>query len=219
MYHPNHHIMYCPVDLPRYEPEGEIEANFETQFEVPFSSQDRLTESYMNDGLPYATQRPWLPGIQEKFPRLVAFIEEHLPFETVCFAKIFRSKENLGFHVDIGKFDQVSKDYYDHLYRSSPSGYRIVLGGQYEDVLHYQSHPGNPREKWTASKLPQETNVFVHSSVDAVHGAIYDPNQKRYVLFIHGWLNLKKHYDLIERSVAKYGEFALDYSTLIRNTR
>lgn len=216
MFHPRHNIMYCPVDLPRYESEGEIERNFETQVEVGFSTQDRLTDSYMDDGLPYETPREWLPEARDKFPRLISFIEEHLPFETVCFAKIFRSKNNLGFHVDIGKFDQVGKSFYDHLYRASPAGYRIVLGGQYENVLHYQPYSGTPREKWVPSHLPKETNVFVHSSVDAVHGALYDPLVKRYTLFIHGWLDLKRHHELIERSYQKYQEHSLTYTDLIK---
>jgi len=219
MFHPNHDIAYSPIDLPRYDPRGEIEAGFSTDFASPVWTQDRLTENYATDGLPYSTPREWLPEAKARFPRLIDFVDEHLPFREKCIAKIIYSAKdkNLGFHVDIGRFDHVDLDYYDHQYRFAPCAYRVVLGGQYQKVLFYASRPDAPREKWTWSELPMETSTFVHSSVDSLHGAVYDHSVKRFILLIHGWVDLQRHYELLTRSREKYEKYVITHTRLIEN--
>ena len=217
MLHKNHDLTYCPVDLPRYEPEGEIENGFSEAYQSHIWSQDRLMPSYATDGLPYSHPREWYPEVVERFPRLVAYVKEHIPLRSICIAKILQSRNNLGFHVDIGKFDYPERDFYDHQYDHAPCAYRIVLGGQYRNVLYYASSTDVPREKWTWSQLPDETNVFVHSPVDSLHGTIYDPGIKRYILFIHGWLDVRRHYEIVERSRRKYADYAITFADLARN--
>ncbi len=219
MFHPNHDIAYSPIDLPRYDPQGEIESGFNTDFASPAWTQNRLTENYSTDGQPYSMPRPWLADAKSRFPRLIDFVDEHLPFKTVCIAKIIYSAndQNLGFHVDIGRFDTPDKVYYDHQYRYAPCAYRIVLGGQYQKVLFYASRADAPREKWTWSELPMETNVFVHSSVDSLHGAVYDHSIKRFILIIHGWMDLERHHELLTRSRKKYAQYVITQDDLIRN--
>lgn len=209
----NHDLTYCPIDLPRYESQGEISRNFDVKVVNAVGAQDRLVSIYSEDGLPYHTARPWLEGTREKFPRLIEYIETHLPYRSICIAKILRSTNNLGWHVDIGRFDAPEKHFYDYQYENSPCAYRVVLEGQYEEVLYYAAYHDLPKDKWICSRLPDSTNVFVHGC-DSIHRTSYDFSINRYILFIHGYLDLDRHRELLDRSRKKYADYVITYQDM-----
>lgn len=207
-------ISYLPVDLPRFTHQDEILRGFDENFFNHSWAQDRLTPTFRTDGHPYDRERKWLPEAQERFPNLIEYIKAHLPFRGICIAKILRSEQNIGSHVDIGKFDRVGREFYLHQCDHAPCAYRIVLNGEYDRVLYYSLRDRADPSEWVYSRLPETTNVFVHSSTDSVHGTVYDPSVKRYVLFIHGWLDLKRHYEILARSYQKYQEYAITFELL-----
>jgi hypothetical protein len=203
-------IKFLPVDLPRFDGQDEVRASFNPSYTSDIWSQARLVESYVRDGLPYETPRTWLPEALERMPKLIDFVDRYLPFKSVCMAKVLKSNDNeLGIHVDIGKYDWPSYEFYQHQYAYAPAAYRIILDGEGERILYYTDAPDTPEQHWVWAQQPAATNTFVHSAVDSLHGARYFPGMNRYILFIHGWIDPARHGELLVRSYARYNEFAI----------
>ncbi len=203
-------IMFMPLDLPRFDGQDEVRSNFNAAYTSSIWAQNRLVESYARDGLPYWAPRPWLPEARERMPKLIAYVDEHLPLTSICIAKILKSNDSaLGIHVDIGKYDWSGYDFYQHQYDNAPAAYRIILDGEGERILYYTDGSDTPREHWCWANMPATSNSFIHSSVDSLHGAEYYPGLNRYILFIHGRLDIERHQALLRRSYDRYRDYTI----------
>lgn len=58
-------------------------------------------------------------------------------------------------------------------------------------------------------KLPVDSNTFAWNNEHFLHGADYDPQYKKILVVIKGWVDLDKLEALIDASIAKYPEFIL----------
>jgi pimeloyl-ACP methyl ester carboxylesterase len=96
----------------------------------------------------------------------------------------------------------------------APAGYRVILDGEAEKILYYTDAVDTPREHWVWAKFPPGVNTFCHSSVDSLHGAEYYPGLNRAILFIHGWLDEKRHWEIIKRSASKYTDYVITFDQL-----
>lgn len=56
-------------------------------------------------------------------------------------------------------------------------------------------------------KLPADTNSFSWNNENFLHGADYDPQYKKILVVIKGWVDLDKLEALIDASIKKYPEF------------
>lgn len=214
MTNPFHHIAYMPVAIPQFPAAQTIVERFRPQFKGMSWNQQRLMPSYITDRQPYSQAREWSSEMQDSMGELIEFIHTELPFTKVVIAKILQSQTDLGIHVDIGKYDWCDKTFYDHQYRLAPSAYRIVLGGHSNNTLYYVAHYDTPKENRIWAQMPSDTDTFVHSAVDSLHGADYHDQTNRYILFIHGWLDEHRHLDLLERSYEKYRDYAITFDQL-----
>jgi hypothetical protein len=211
----HHDIAFMPLDLPRFEGQEEIRTSFDPSYTSSIWAQSHLVPSYTKDGLPYDSPREWLPEALERFPTLIRYVEEHLPFRRVVNAKVLKSSDStLGIHVDIGKYDWPGYAFYKHQYLNTPAAYRIILDGEGERILYYTDGPDTPREHWRWARLPSNTNTFIHSATDSLHGAEYYPGLNRYILFIHGWLDVDRHNAILARSAQAHADYVIRFSDL-----
>jgi hypothetical protein len=58
-------------------------------------------------------------------------------------------------------------------------------------------------------KLPADTNTFAWNNENFLHGADYDPQYKKILVVVKGWVDLDKLEALIDASIKKYPEFTL----------
>ena len=58
-------------------------------------------------------------------------------------------------------------------------------------------------------KLPEDTNTFAWNNENFLHGADYDPQYKKILVVVKGWVDLDKLEALIDASIEKYPEFIL----------
>lgn len=58
-------------------------------------------------------------------------------------------------------------------------------------------------------KLPADTNTFAWNNENFLHGADYDPQYKKILVVVKGWVDLDKIEALIDASIEKYPEFTL----------
>lgn len=56
-------------------------------------------------------------------------------------------------------------------------------------------------------KLPQDSNTFAWNNENFLHGADYDPQYKKILVVVKGWVDLDRLEALIDASIAKYPEF------------
>ena len=85
---------------------------------------------------------------------------------------------------------------YDHTISVEPCGYRIVLKGQKDSLSFYDG------EKWVTPELPSIPCCYVLDSTSAYHKVATDIGRE--VIWIRGFVDPKKHQDLINRSLLKY---------------
>lgn len=58
-------------------------------------------------------------------------------------------------------------------------------------------------------KLPADSNTFAWNNENYLHGADYDPQYKKILVVVKGWVDLDKLETLIDASIEKYPEFTL----------
>lgn len=218
-YNPLPNLTFLPIDFPKFDGLDEVRANFQYEHVDRVWTQHKLTNSASGDRRPYEHPRDWLPDAQERFPRLIEFIETHMPFRSICMAKIHLwNTPQLQVHVDIGKHDWPGLEFYRHQYMMAPCGYRIILNGEADTeedrTLYYLKFPDTPEKDWKWARLPEDTNTFVHSSIDSLHGARYRPGQNRMTLLVHGWMDEDRHWEILRRSYDKYRDYAISFEHL-----
>lgn len=85
---------------------------------------------------------------------------------------------------------------YAHTTSVEPCGYRIVLKGQKDSLSLYDG------EKWVTPELPDTPCCYVLHSTAAYHKVAMDVGRE--VIWIRGFVDPKKHQDLINRSLLKF---------------
>lgn len=58
-------------------------------------------------------------------------------------------------------------------------------------------------------KLPSDTNTFAWNNEDYLHGADYDPQYRKILVVIKGWIDLCQVEELLDASIEKYPDFIL----------
>ena len=58
-------------------------------------------------------------------------------------------------------------------------------------------------------KLPEDTNTFVWNNEDYLHGADFDPQYRKILVVIKGWVDVKRLEELLDRSISKYSNYVI----------
>jgi hypothetical protein len=66
-----------------------------------------------------------------------------------------------------------------------------------------------PEEDRHYVKLPIDTNTFVWNNEDFLHGADYDPQYKKILVVVKGWVDVERLEPLLDASLNKYPEYII----------
>jgi hypothetical protein len=58
-------------------------------------------------------------------------------------------------------------------------------------------------------KLPNDTNTFAWNNEDYLHGADYDPQYRKILVVIKGWVDTARLETLLDASIEKYPNFVI----------
>lgn len=134
---------------------------------------------------------------QTNFDRILAQLP--LTRTTRLFHKI-QNKPVLS-HLDC-QSDMIYEDgEYEYLKSIEPGGYRIVLKGNTKALWVFDN------KEWHNVTLPSVPCCYVLNATAGYHKL--DADFERETIYMRGYVDLDKHHALIERSLRKYGDYAL----------
>lgn len=58
-------------------------------------------------------------------------------------------------------------------------------------------------------RLPNDTNTFAWNNEDYLHGADYDPQYRKILVVIKGWVDVNRLEALLDRSIEKYPDYVI----------
>ena len=128
-------------------------------------------------------------------------ILEKLPFEKITNVQYKVQQKEVGSHVDVYPSMNFETGEYQHILFSEPAGYRIVLTGNTNSLEVYNG------SNWVCGVLPKTPCAYILNSTSAQHRVKFDEN--RTIIYVRGFLNSTKHFELIEKSYLKYREYAV----------
>ncbi len=193
-------IHYVPIDIPKLEYPSTL--NYEG-----FEKRGTPYEGYH---LSAFHENSWQPLALKNWNWAKEFIEEYLPITKFHIVRISTQQLSpIAKHFDTSGINMPGKPLYnielvDH-YNSitSPYGYRLVLTGKSNTVIIHNS------KSEIDAILPDSTNCYCLNSLNTLHSAKIDNN--RLVIFIQGWLDEKKHVEIINRSLLKYKDYIIAF--------
>lgn len=133
---------------------------------------------------------------------LIDYIQTHLPFDRLVNIKIHRPVNKGKTHIDF-LYPEKNFKLFENNKETEPCGYRMIIKGNRHGNLYIK----NNVEK-LYPQLPETTDWYIIGSTNVPHG-LNDKDFNRFILFCHGYINKKKHQDIIERSIDKYKEYAI----------
>lgn len=190
-------ISWIPIDVPPMAFKQELISEFGSFYTTYARQAQRYTKHKDDYGV--TTWNDNLTDVQEQ---LKAYVDAHLPFTDLVNIKLQRLFTNDVIHYDFMSPDKNEALYY-HNRAVEPCGYRFVLSGTRQgdlsiiedDVSYFPT-------------LPEDTDCYALGHTNSLHACVnFKPD--RYILFCHGWIDVEKHYAILERSVQKYKEFAV----------
>jgi hypothetical protein len=99
-------------------------------------------------------------------------------------------------HTDKEPDNAYEEGEYSHATGVEPCGYRIVLKGRKDSLSFYNG------KEWITPELPSIPCCYVLDSTSAYHKVATDVGRE--VIWLRGFVDPKKHQDLINRSLQKY---------------
>jgi hypothetical protein len=128
-------------------------------------------------------------------------ITDQLPYEKITFAKYNTQLNSIPAHVDVKPIWTKTVEEYQHIKKNEPAGYRVVLIGDKDSLEIFNG------ESWKKARLPSVPFAYVINSTNYKHRVLEDKN--RQTLYFRGFLNRKKHLDIIEKNLQKYQEYTI----------
>lgn len=191
----NKNIRYLPVDIPILE-------------NLDFSGidcEDLSKKLHVKDWFDPIYVLTEENQIKENFAKKNRhFIEwlKYLPLKKWSYASVQFQKKSIKEHLDM-RIPNDNLEFYRNLHRNEPCGYRIVLNGTKEDIMYLVDDYG----KKIYTKLPDTTNTYLINYTQGIHGTEDDVG--RSVLLPAFFIDDKKHKQLVEKSIKKYGDYII----------
>jgi len=135
---------------------------------------------------------------------------ELLPFTRIRSVRLWSANREVKAHYDgnmPASLDGVLK---------FPTEIRIMLDDQnptetfwLTPVSQHDPQTTVPEEDRHYVKLPIDTNTFAWNNEDFLHGADYDPQYRKILVVIKGWVDLERLEPLLDQSLNKYNEYII----------
>lgn len=209
------------MDLPKFEYKQKVLDEFEPDQQFYFWSEQYIT--HRDRTIPFHDPMP----IKQVHKELVDYVLKHFPFKGIVLFKLVRANTDVKPHVDDNYVDFLgpSKDYNlitqefrDHQLNTEPCGYRMVIAGDRGSLYLTDGAPSVIDGKLVYGEItkredtyvPEDTDCFALKTYGSMHGVKKTAeDDNRLLLFVVGWLDEQRHKELVERSYAKYKDYAV----------
>ena len=210
-------IIFTPLALPQIEDKQTILDRFdEPEKFVWWGEETLLGEKATNNPIGYPQQ--WTDNAKKMYPRIVDWVETHIPCDELYYIRIARAKSAVPPHIDGNEVDPEHKHHLairretrDYLLEHEPVGYRFQIAGTRDKMYMCKEYDYTRDMTWqdkTRCYLPTDTDSFVLRNQDQPHGVDEDV-EDRLVGFILGKPITHLHNQLLANSVEKYSEHVI----------
>lgn len=189
-------LLFTPIDLA--VPKLEIKKINFTHLRPkpsPFWNYEQLLDNPSE----FSGENVWRTDLDEVRNTLKSLVLQ-LPLKRLYNVRLSEQIDVVRPHVDVNK-NGVPKEHFDEYEQSEPCGYRFVFHGS-DSALNI--HKGN---QTVIARLPSVPSVYLLNSTSGVHSVTGDIG--RITLYVRGIVDEQRHNELIERSLAKFGDFAI----------
>lgn len=128
-------------------------------------------------------------------------ITDQLPFRRITLAKYNTQTSIIPPHVDVQSEWTKTLEEYNHIKNNEPAGYRVVLVGKIDSLEVFDNR------QWKKARLPKVPFAYVLNSTEYKHRV--EREIGRQTLYFRGFLDEKKHREIIEINLKKYQNYAL----------
>jgi len=128
-------------------------------------------------------------------------ILNQLPFEKITTLTHKIQQKKVESHVDVYPSMTFEKHELAHILENEPCGYRFVLKGNINSIEIFN---GND---WVTAEIPAVPCCYLLNSTNGYHRIKEDINRE--TIYVRGFVDPKKHKDLIDRSYKKYKNYAI----------
>jgi hypothetical protein len=168
----------------------------------------------MYEDLSLLAKAAWATKISTKLtdsqPRFLKSVFDLLPFKRIRSVRLWSANREVKAHYDgnlPASLDGVLK---------FPTEIRIMLNDQnptetfwLTPVSKHNPQMSVPEEDKHYVKLPIDTNTFAWNNEDFLHGADYNPEYRKILVVIKGWIDVERLEPLLDESLEKYSEYII----------
>lgn len=215
-------MIFSPLDLPVIPNKQKILDTFAGDESFAWWREETLLGE-KNLETPFGSPGQWTAKAK-KYPDLVDWIENNLPFEYHVYVRIARSKGDVWPHVDanyakapLPHHMTMEQWLIDHIRQNEPAGYRFIIGGSRSNLYMCETYDPEYKDKNVLNQhkhyctIPESTDAFVINHQDQPHGVdVNHDDRNRLVGFVIGKLDIDKHNQLLENSRSKYKNYILE---------
>jgi hypothetical protein len=188
-------LLWCPIDLPKFPSKLSIKTEHNWKFWNFVNLTERLEGS--------AYQKTKIrEEIANEYPELMEWLSL-FPIKSIRNFKFNIQTIAVESHIDFTRPDD-DKELFLNNSKNEPCGYRILLSGRRENCLYISNSRHGEK---TYCTMPEETDVYVLRHTDGWHGTEEDLD--RQTMFLHIEVDPAKHQELLAKSLAKYGKYAV----------
>lgn len=148
---------------------------------------------------PYWTSTPIT---NHSCPSELIEVLNQLPFDKITVLTHKLQERKVRHHIDVYPEMNFEPGEYEHIRNNEPAGYRLVLKGELDRVDVFNG------QRWVTARLPSSPGCYILNSTQALHRVNEDPGRE--IIYVRGFLNLDRHKELLDRSYAKYKDYAIE---------
>jgi len=215
-------MIFCPLDIPPIPNKQKILDTFAGDESFAWWREETLLGE-KDLSKPFGPPGQWTEK-SKRYPQLVDWISNHLPFEYFVYIRIARSKGDVWPHVD-ANYAQAPLPHHmtmeqwliDDIRINEPCGYRFIVGGSRKNLYMCEKYDPAYQDKTILDQpkiyceIPQQTDAFVINHQDQPHGVdIDEEDTQRLVGFVIGKIGVDKHNKLLKNSISKYSKHIIE---------
>lgn len=133
-------------------------------------------------------------------PQLTDIIKQ-LPYQRISLIKYNSQATDIPPHIDVQPSYIKIPNEYEHIISNEPAGYRILLSGKIDKLEVFDG------KIWRTAQLPVCPFAYVINSTETKHRVIGETGRK--TLYFRGFLDPKKHRELINKNLERFKEYAI----------
>ena len=215
-------MIFCPLDIPPIPNKRQILDTFSGDESFAWWREETLLGE-KDPTKPFGPAGKWTVKAK-KYPQLIAWIQQNLPFKYFTYIRIARSRGDVWPHVDanyatapLPHHMTMEQWMIDDIRANEPAGYRFIVGGSRTNLYMCKNYDPEYKDSSILDQpkyyctIPDTTDAFIINHQDQPHGVdVDDTDKNRLVGFVIGKIDHNKHQTLLEKSKIKYKQYAIE---------